>query len=73
MADTTGRIPLWIIGTVTGIVVIGLLVSDWADGEEVGWVDGSVCIGIGVLVVEGGGIRDGLEEPKVEIGLGPAG
>ncbi|KAL2893565.1 Photosystem II reaction center protein J [Bienertia sinuspersici] len=25
MADTTGRIPLWIIGTVTGIVVIGLL------------------------------------------------
>nr|QHH22954.1 photosystem II protein J [Phedimus aizoon] len=25
MADTTGRIPLWIIGTVTGIAVIGLL------------------------------------------------
>ena len=25
MADTTGRIPLWIIGTVTGIVVIGLI------------------------------------------------
>ncbi|NDV25015.1 photosystem II reaction center protein J, partial [Desulfovibrio sp. JC022] len=24
MADTTGRIPLWIIGTVTGIIVIGL-------------------------------------------------
>ncbi|KAK2972772.1 hypothetical protein RJ640_019420, partial [Escallonia rubra] len=23
--DTTGRIPLWIIGTVTGIVVIGLI------------------------------------------------
>ena len=22
MADTTGRIPLWIIGTVTGILVI---------------------------------------------------
>nr|YP_004733774.1 photosystem II protein J [Acidosasa purpurea]YP_005089160.1 photosystem II protein J [Rhynchoryza subulata]YP_007475153.1 photosystem II protein J [Arundinaria gigantea]YP_009024268.1 photosystem II protein J [Arundinaria appalachiana]YP_009024351.1 photosystem II protein J [Arundinaria tecta]YP_009053345.1 photosystem II protein J [Indosasa sinica]YP_009053427.1 photosystem II protein J [Oligostachyum shiuyingianum]YP_009053509.1 photosystem II protein J [Pleioblastus maculatus]YP_00913 len=25
MADTTGRIPLWLIGTVTGIPVIGLL------------------------------------------------
>ena len=25
MADTTGRIPLWIIGTVTGILVIGLI------------------------------------------------
>ncbi|KAL2922390.1 Photosystem II reaction center protein J [Bienertia sinuspersici] len=25
MADTTGRIPLWIIGIVTDIVVIGLL------------------------------------------------
>ena len=25
MADTTGRIPLWIIGTVTGITVIGLI------------------------------------------------
>ena len=25
MADTTGRIPLWIIGTVTGIPVIGLI------------------------------------------------
>nr|WBW48066.1 photosystem II protein J [Adenophora nikoensis]WBW48081.1 photosystem II protein J [Adenophora takedae]WBW48126.1 photosystem II protein J [Adenophora liliifolia]WBW48206.1 photosystem II protein J [Adenophora hubeiensis]WBW48067.1 photosystem II protein J [Adenophora nikoensis] len=25
MANTTGRIPLWIIGTVTGILVIGLL------------------------------------------------
>ena len=25
MADTTGRIPRWRIGTVTGIVVIGLL------------------------------------------------
>nr|YP_009447464.1 photosystem II protein J [Cucurbita maxima]ATY69862.1 photosystem II protein J [Cucurbita maxima] len=24
MAETTGRIPLWIIGTVTGIPVIGL-------------------------------------------------
>ncbi|KAF5782482.1 putative photosystem II PsbJ [Helianthus annuus] len=24
MADTTGRIPLWIIGTVAGILVIGL-------------------------------------------------
>ena len=23
MADTTGRIPLWLIGTVTGIPVIG--------------------------------------------------
>ncbi|KAJ0743494.1 putative photosystem II [Helianthus annuus] len=25
MADTTGRIPLWIIGTVAGILVIGLV------------------------------------------------
>ncbi|KAL7082092.1 hypothetical protein ACP275_14G079000 [Erythranthe tilingii] len=25
MADTTGRIPLWIIGIVDGILVIGLL------------------------------------------------
>nr|YP_010222338.1 photosystem II protein J [Agrimonia nipponica]UCC42061.1 photosystem II protein J [Agrimonia nipponica]UED14971.1 photosystem II protein J [Agrimonia nipponica] len=25
MADTTGRIPLWIIGTGVGIVVIGLI------------------------------------------------
>ncbi|KAL3648254.1 DNA-directed 5'-3' RNA polymerase [Castilleja foliolosa] len=25
MADTTGRIPLWIIGTVAGILVIGLI------------------------------------------------
>ena len=25
MADTTGRIPRWIIGTVTGITVIGLI------------------------------------------------
>ncbi|KAL5651612.1 hypothetical protein ACJX0J_037070 [Zea mays] len=25
MADTTGRIPLWLIGTVTGILVIGLI------------------------------------------------
>lgn len=25
MANTTGRIPLWLIGTVTGILVIGLL------------------------------------------------
>ncbi|KAL7120184.1 hypothetical protein ACP275_02G107400 [Erythranthe tilingii] len=25
MADSTGRIPLWIIGTVAGILVIGLL------------------------------------------------
>ncbi|KAH0437228.1 hypothetical protein IEQ34_026279 [Dendrobium chrysotoxum] len=25
MADTTGRIPLWLIGTVTGIPVIGLI------------------------------------------------
>nr|YP_009747999.1 photosystem II subunit J [Liparis makinoana]YP_010403499.1 photosystem II protein J [Liparis rostrata]ATJ03096.1 photosystem II protein J [Liparis loeselii]QGZ10135.1 photosystem II protein J [Liparis yongnoana]QJS35525.1 photosystem II protein J [Liparis japonica]QUS63176.1 photosystem II protein J [Liparis kumokiri]QUS63434.1 photosystem II protein J [Liparis pauliana] len=25
MTDTTGRIPLWLIGTVTGITVIGLL------------------------------------------------
>nr|YP_009973954.1 photosystem II protein J [Eupodium kaulfussii]YP_009974223.1 photosystem II protein J [Ptisana novoguineensis]QNH93888.1 photosystem II protein J [Eupodium kaulfussii]QNH94157.1 photosystem II protein J [Ptisana novoguineensis] len=23
MANTTGRIPLWLIGTVTGILVIG--------------------------------------------------
>jgi photosystem II PsbJ protein len=23
--DTTGRIPLWLIGTVTGILVIGLV------------------------------------------------
>nr|YP_009537382.1 photosystem II protein J [Dioscorea preussii]AYM33480.1 photosystem II protein J [Dioscorea preussii] len=23
MADTTGRIPLWLIGTITGIPVIG--------------------------------------------------
>lgn len=29
MADTTGRIPLWIIGTVTGILVIGLIVLLW--------------------------------------------
>jgi photosystem II PsbJ protein len=26
MADTTGRIPLWVIGTVAGILVIGLIV-----------------------------------------------
>ena len=25
MADTIGRIPLWLIGTVTGIPVIGLM------------------------------------------------
>ena len=25
MADTTGRIPLWLIGTVAGILVIGLV------------------------------------------------
>nr|YP_009668241.1 photosystem II protein J [Bazzania praerupta]QCW59016.1 photosystem II protein J [Bazzania praerupta] len=25
MANTTGRIPLWLIGTVTGIIVIGLV------------------------------------------------
>ena len=25
MADTTGRIPLWLVGTVTGILVIGLI------------------------------------------------
>ena len=25
MADTTGRIPLWLIGTLTGILVIGLI------------------------------------------------
>nr|YP_009722891.1 photosystem II protein J [Lippia origanoides]YP_010317306.1 photosystem II protein J [Lantana camara]YP_010852451.1 photosystem II subunit J [Phyla nodiflora]QGN74793.1 photosystem II protein J [Lippia origanoides]QID76421.1 PsbJ [Lantana camara]UNB14620.1 photosystem II protein J [Lantana camara]WDS80639.1 photosystem II protein J [Lantana camara]WGL38645.1 photosystem II subunit J [Phyla nodiflora] len=25
MSDTTGRIPLWIIGTVTGTLVIGLI------------------------------------------------
>nr|YP_010621280.1 photosystem II subunit J [Cuscuta europaea]WBF90825.1 photosystem II subunit J [Cuscuta europaea] len=25
MTHTTGRIPLWIIGTLTGIVVIGLI------------------------------------------------
>uniref|UniRef100_A0A3G1V8Y4 Photosystem II reaction center protein J n=4 Tax=Apostasia TaxID=49693 RepID=A0A3G1V8Y4_9ASPA len=25
MADTTGRIPLWLISTVTGISVIGLI------------------------------------------------
>jgi photosystem II PsbJ protein len=25
MADTTGRISLWLIGTVTGILVIGLI------------------------------------------------
>ncbi|KAM3734003.1 hypothetical protein ACB098_11G180300 [Castanea mollissima] len=25
MADTTGRIPLWIIGIVTSILVIGLI------------------------------------------------
>ena len=24
MADTTGRIPLWLIGTVAGIALIGL-------------------------------------------------
>jgi hypothetical protein len=24
MADTTGRIPLWVIGTVAGILVIGI-------------------------------------------------
>ncbi|KAK9681921.1 hypothetical protein RND81_10G037000 [Saponaria officinalis] len=25
MADTTGRIPLWIIGIIAGILVIGLI------------------------------------------------
>nr|YP_009569287.1 photosystem II protein J [Ceratostigma willmottianum]YP_010689788.1 photosystem II subunit J [Ceratostigma ulicinum]YP_010689871.1 photosystem II subunit J [Ceratostigma plumbaginoides]YP_010689953.1 photosystem II subunit J [Ceratostigma griffithii]YP_010690035.1 photosystem II subunit J [Ceratostigma minus]QTI91164.1 photosystem II protein J [Echinocactus grusonii]QBC67166.1 photosystem II protein J [Ceratostigma willmottianum]WBR75412.1 photosystem II subunit J [Ceratostigma ulicinum] len=25
MANTTGRIPLWVIGIVTGILVIGLI------------------------------------------------
>nr|YP_009020351.1 photosystem II protein J [Podocarpus lambertii]YP_010569634.1 photosystem II protein J [Podocarpus parlatorei]QYB22012.1 photosystem II protein J [Pherosphaera fitzgeraldii]AHL24790.1 photosystem II protein J [Podocarpus lambertii]UZF97339.1 photosystem II protein J [Podocarpus parlatorei]BBF91026.1 photosystem II protein J [Pherosphaera fitzgeraldii] len=25
MADTTGRIPLWLIGTLTGTLVIGLI------------------------------------------------
>ncbi|WKA01753.1 hypothetical protein VitviT2T_020019 [Vitis vinifera] len=25
MADTTGRIPLWLIGTITEIPVIGLI------------------------------------------------
>nr|YP_010178842.1 photosystem II protein J [Paphiopedilum violascens]QUV74955.1 photosystem II protein J [Paphiopedilum violascens]WAN80122.1 photosystem II protein J [Paphiopedilum violascens] len=25
MTDTTGRIPLWLIGTGTGILVIGLI------------------------------------------------
>ncbi|URD85833.1 hypothetical protein MUK42_26610 [Musa troglodytarum] len=25
MADTTGRIPLWLVGTVTGIPMIGLI------------------------------------------------
>nr|YP_010760031.1 photosystem II protein J [Cuscuta corymbosa var. stylosa]WEY29980.1 photosystem II protein J [Cuscuta corymbosa var. stylosa] len=25
MTDTTGRIPLWIIGTLTGILLIGLI------------------------------------------------
>jgi photosystem II PsbJ protein len=25
MANTTGRIPLWLIGTVAGIIVIGLV------------------------------------------------
>nr|YP_009994503.1 photosystem II protein J [Cuscuta pedicellata]QNP08651.1 photosystem II protein J [Cuscuta pedicellata] len=25
MTDTTGRIPLWIIGTLTGIIVMGLI------------------------------------------------
>nr|YP_009305866.1 photosystem II protein J [Glyptostrobus pensilis]YP_009379871.1 photosystem II protein J [Taxodium distichum]YP_009714220.1 photosystem II protein J [Taxodium mucronatum]QGJ04637.1 photosystem II protein J [Taxodium distichum var. imbricarium]QQV68974.1 photosystem II protein J [Taxodium sp. 'Zhongshanshan']ANT70618.1 photosystem II protein J [Glyptostrobus pensilis]QGJ04554.1 photosystem II protein J [Taxodium mucronatum]QGJ04720.1 photosystem II protein J [Taxodium distichum] len=25
MADTTGRIPLWLIGIFTGILVIGLI------------------------------------------------
>nr|YP_009570709.1 photosystem II protein J [Frankenia pulverulenta]QBC67750.1 photosystem II protein J [Frankenia pulverulenta] len=25
MADTTGRIPLWIIGTVAGTLIIGLV------------------------------------------------
>nr|YP_009558542.1 photosystem II protein J [Rubroshorea pachyphylla]YP_009577634.1 photosystem II protein J [Vatica mangachapoi]YP_009741745.1 photosystem II protein J [Parashorea chinensis]YP_009750691.1 photosystem II protein J [Dipterocarpus turbinatus]YP_009946982.1 photosystem II protein J [Vatica guangxiensis]YP_010039646.1 photosystem II protein J [Vatica odorata]YP_010207191.1 photosystem II protein J [Vatica xishuangbannaensis]YP_010207263.1 photosystem II protein J [Vatica rassak]YP_010207503.1 len=25
MADTTGRIPLWIVGTLAGIPVIGLI------------------------------------------------
>lgn len=25
MTDTTGRIPLWIIGTLTGILIIGLI------------------------------------------------
>jgi photosystem II PsbJ protein len=35
MADTTRRIPLWLIGTVTGILVIGLIgvftvrILDW--------------------------------------------
>jgi hypothetical protein len=27
-ADTTGRIPLWLIGTVTGILVIGLIACE---------------------------------------------
>lgn len=25
MVDTTGRIPLWLVGTVAGILVIGLI------------------------------------------------
>nr|QUG10424.1 photosystem II protein J [Hymenophyllum coreanum] len=25
MANTTGRIPLWLIGTIAGILVLGLL------------------------------------------------
>nr|BBF90941.1 photosystem II protein J [Lepidothamnus intermedius] len=25
MADTTGRIPLWLIGTLTAIIVMGLI------------------------------------------------
>nr|YP_010947105.1 photosystem II protein J [Aneura maxima]ARV78198.1 photosystem II protein J [Aneura pinguis]WGO58855.1 photosystem II protein J [Aneura pinguis]WGO59715.1 photosystem II protein J [Aneura maxima]WGO59801.1 photosystem II protein J [Aneura maxima]WGO59887.1 photosystem II protein J [Aneura maxima] len=25
MVNTTGRIPLWLIGTITGIIVIGLV------------------------------------------------
>jgi hypothetical protein len=37
MADTTERIPLWLIGTITGIPVIGLVLKSgtkWCSKEE---------------------------------------
>ena len=37
MADTTGRIPLWLIGTVASIAVIGL-VGVFFYGHILDWV-----------------------------------